>query len=83
MSLKICANLLSRKDILKHPRGNESSFVTAFNLLLLTASRPVALFGFKSLIRVSISLAKQLIVDSSDIQPFPYQNNNKLYFRQQ
>ena len=64
-SLKICGNLDSRKDLLKRvSKGNETSFATTFNILLLMASGPVALFGFKSLISVSISLAVQRIVDN-------------------
>ena len=62
-SLKICGNLDSRKDLLKRiSKGNETSFATTFNILLLMASGPVALLGFKSLISVSISLAVQRIV---------------------
>ena len=48
-SLKICGNLDSRKDLLKRiSKGNETSFATSFNILLHTASGPLALFGFKS-----------------------------------
>ena len=64
-SLKICGNLDSRKDLLKRiSKGNETSFATTFDILLLMASGPVALFGFKGLISVSISLAVQRIVDN-------------------
>ena len=64
-SLKICGNLDPRKDLLKRiSKGNETSFATTFNILLLMASGPVDLFGFKSLISVSISLAVQRIVDN-------------------
>ena len=47
-SLKICGNFDSRKDILKRiSKGNETSFATTFNILLLMASGLVALFGLK------------------------------------
>ena len=46
-------------------KGTETTFASAFNIILLIASGPVALFGFKSLISVSISLAVQLIINNA------------------
>ena len=46
------------KDLLKRMyKGIEISFSTAFNILLLMPSGPVALFGFNNLIKDSTSLA--------------------------